>query len=203
MVGPDVMKVRADLVREHLVAQLHEEARVRYPGDIAEAIAEQLRRPLDRLDGPERASALPTETVAFTTELARLGYVAREAETTFFEHAGGPIEWLSERLEEVSGEDDQARWEEIAALCAELANEEPDERPDPGPQAPVSWRVPGPGGHVRHYLAVGAAAERGPKDRDDNPRLPAGIYEIGELKRCWLFGFLMRCCEESAEGPGS
>lgn len=191
------MKVRADLVREHLVAQLHEEARVNYPGGIPEPIAEQLRRPLDRLDGPERVSALPPETIALTAELARLGYVARDAETRFFEHAAAPIEWLGGQLSALAEDGDSAAWPRIAALCAELTNEEPNKRPDPGPNASVSWRVPGPGGHVRHYLAVGAAAERGPKDRDGNPRLPQGIYDVGELKRCWLYGFLMRCCEEN------
>lgn len=190
-----VMTVRADLVREHLVAQLHEQAAQAYPGEIAGPVAAELDRPLELIEGHARASALPPATLALATELARLGYLGRIAEIEFFPQAAAPIDWLAGRLEGLP-------WPEIAALCGDVAREEPEDRPDPGEGAPPSWRIPGPGGHVRHYLAVGAAAERGPKDRDGNPRLPEGIYEIGELKRCWMYGFLVRCCEESASHDG-
>lgn len=193
--------MRADLVREHLVAQLHEEARQQYPGDVPTPIAAELDRPLDRLGGLERTSALPGETLALAAELARLGYLARIAETELFERAKGPIEWLVECLTQPSAAGDEAAaWAGFASACAEFARQEPDERPDPGPDASPSWRIPGPGGHVRHYLAIGAAAELGPKDSGGNPQLPRGIHEIGELKRCWLYGFLLRCCEESLSG---
>jgi len=202
---PGVMSVRADLVREHLVAQLHEQAAQGYPGDVAEPIATELKRPLERLRGPAAASALPAATLALAEELARLGYLGRGAETELFPQAAAPIPWLSDRLAELDATPKaKVPWPEIAALCAELAGEEPDVRPDPGEDAPPSWRIPGPGGHVRHYLAVGTAAERGPKNREGHPRLPEGIYEIGELKRCWLYGFLIRCCEDNippAPGP--
>lgn len=192
------MSVRADLVREHLVAQLQEEALQRHPGEVAEPIAAELGRPLDRIGGRERASALPPDTLTVAAELALLGYLGRLAEVELFPHAAAPIDWLAERLGKLEPTAAaQPPWSGVAALCGELATEEPDGRPDPGEGASPSWRIPGPGGHVRHYLAVGAAAERGPKDRDGNPRLPEGVYEIGELKRCWLYGFLMRCCEES------
>lgn len=195
---PGVMKVRADLVREHLVAQLHEEAILRYSDEVAEPVAAELKLPLDRTGGLERASGLPADTLELAAELARLGYQGRVAEIELFPHAAAPIDWLAKRLDELEPTAaGQPPWPGIAALCGELAGEEPDARPDPGPTAPPSWRIPGPGGHVRHYLAVGAAADRGPKDREGNPRLPEGIYEIGELKRCWMYGFLLRCCEET------
>jgi hypothetical protein len=27
--------------------------------------------------------------------------------------------------------------------------------------------------------------------------LPAGINDAGELKRAWMYGFLVRCCEQA------
>lgn len=204
MAQPDgVMSVRADLVREHLVAQLHEEALQRYPGEIAAPVAAELKVPLDRIGGLQRASALPPATLEMASALARLGYHGRIAETELFPHAAARVDWLSAALARLAPPDEDGdSWPATGKLCGELASEEPDFRPDPGPGAPPSWRIPGPGGHVRHYLAVGAAADRGPKDRNGNPSLPEGIYEIGELKRCWLYGFLVRCCEEIVTSRG-
>jgi hypothetical protein len=75
---------------------------------------------------------------------------------------------------------DRSSWPQAAAAVArELASREPLERPQPGDPHAVTWRVPGPGGHVRHYVAL---------------RLTAGRRE---LKRDFVFGFLIRCCEEA------
>jgi hypothetical protein len=70
---------------------------------------------------------------------------------------------------------------------ADLAAREPLERPEPG-ESP-SWLIPGPGGHVRHYLALRAL--------EDVPRIDplAG-------KRAWMTGFFRHCAEE-AGGPTS
>lgn len=100
-------------------------------------------------------------------DAATLGYAARIVETELFAAAREPMPWLTEQLETAGPE----------LLAARLAAAEPLERPDPG-SAVASWRVPGPGGHVRHYLAL-ALVER-------------------EGKREFLRGFFRRCCEEAA-----
>lgn len=95
---------------------------------------------------------------------ARLGYLSRLIERERFPVAGTEMPWLVERLGAAAGDAD--------AVALALAREEPLEKPAPADGAP-SWRVPGPGGHVRHFLAVRAAD-----------------------KRSWLAGFFRACCEE-------
>jgi hypothetical protein len=94
----------------------------------------------------------------------RLGYHARVVERERFAPAREPIGWLSDLL---AGRD-------AATVAAELAAGEPEERPDPD-SGVASWRVPGPGGHVRHYLALRAGDKRG-----------------------WMRGYFERCCEDAA-----
>ena len=67
---------------------------------------------------------------------------------------------------------------------AQLAAAEPLERPEPG--ASASWGVPGPGGHVRHYLARRAL--------DD---VPAVDPLTG--KRAWMTGFFSHCAQETRQ----
>jgi hypothetical protein len=126
--------------------------------------------------------------------LARAGYAAREAELESFEPARAGAAWL---LEEISaraggGEDPAAA---RRAACVELALTEPDERPSPDSGA-ASWRVPGPGAHVRHLLALDAADELVPKGKGP----PRGLDRHRDVKRCWLYGFLMRSAAEEASG---
>jgi hypothetical protein len=111
---------------------------------------------------------------ALDDPLAVIGYCARLAEAELFEPARLPIPGLSEELAERAAPE----------LSRELAEAEPPGRPDPGDGAP-SWRVPGPGGHVRHYVAMQAAEERSP-DADS-----------AESKRAFMYGFFLRCCEEA------
>ena len=112
-------------------------------------------------------------------EIASIGWFARVAETARFAPAREPMPWLAERL---AGRD-------AGDVAAELAAGEPLERPDPGHPTSSSWLVPGPGGHVRHYLALLAAGD------GDGERLPR--------KRAWMHGFYLRCCAEQASGePG-
>jgi hypothetical protein len=130
---------------------------------------------------------LPRE--ALDSELAVLGYCARLAETELFEPARAPTPGLAQELEELSAADD---WPEAASeVSRRLAAEEPAGRPNPGEGDVASWRVPGPGGHVRHYVAA-LAAERHMPDAD-----PA------ESKRAFMYGFFLRCCEESRAEPDS
>ncbi len=127
-------------------------------------------------------------------ELARLGYASRLAETELFEPARQPMPWLGEMLEERIGSGGR-RAEAIAGLSRELAAEEPDGKPDP-PEG--SWRVPGPGGHVRHFLALAAADELAHQDTNGEPPI-GGDLTPAEAKRCFLYGFYARACEEAVD----
>jgi len=106
--------------------------------------------------------------------LEALGWHARELELERFAPAAAPMPWLAALLAESDPD----------AVADDLAAREPLGRPDPG-EAP-SWDVPGPGGHVRHYLAMRAVAAAGVGD--DDAALAA--------KRAWMRGFFRRCCDE-------
>ena len=123
----------------------------------------------------------PDAPVAVRLSLAAHGYHARGAERELFEVARSETPGLAEALElRVSaGADDASA---IRAESLELAAREPLHRPAPDDHA-FTWRVPGPGGHVRHHVAERAAAERG--------------RAVPDLKRAWVYGFAARCCEEA------
>jgi hypothetical protein len=57
----------------------------------------------------------------------------------------------------------------------------------------MTWRIPGPGGHVRHYVALAAIdwLARTAMSADD-------ASAAAQLKRCWLFGFFLRSCDDAA-----
>ena len=152
--------VRAELVKELLVGRILDAVDQRSPGPAPEAVAEA--------GGRFGVPAGPAE------ELARRGYLCRVVERELFEPARAPTPWLAEALKDRTPAD----------LSAELAGEEPADRPSP-PEG--SWRVPGPGGHVRHFVAIETAV-RLPPPRGVDPAL---------LKRCWLYGFYLCCCEEN------
>ena len=125
-----------------------------------------------------RLACVPDGTDAARV-LARRGYLTRFVETELFEAARRPVPLLHVDPDEVAG------------LTAELAAAEPAGRPSPDDERAATWRVPGPGGHVRHYLAVQAARLLAPDLPED-----AG-------KRAWLYGFFVRSLEERAEeDPG-
>jgi hypothetical protein len=174
--GQQVIRVKTELVLEQLVSRV-------------------LGRALDlRPHEPPAASEPLLEAGPEPVELARLGYACRVAETELFEPARRPMPWLAEMLKKRTASTPQS----IAELCQELASEEPDQKPDPGEG---SWRVPGPGGHVRHFLALAAADEVVHGDSDGKPSASREL-SAGEAKRCFLYGFYARCCKE-AETPGS
>lgn len=122
---------------------------------------------VDRIAGGVEERALPDDG------LERRGYLARGVETELFEPARAPMPWLAEL---VAGRD-------AAEVAVELAAADPAGRPDP-PEG--TWRVPGPGGHVRYFVfleafaRLGLSGEREPHERE------------------WLRGFYRRCCEEVA-----
>ncbi len=95
-----------------------------------------------------------------------------------------------------------ASWDEaVADACTELALSEPLGKPSPDDEAAMTWRIPGPGGHVRHFLA-----RRTIEEYLGDIAWPAAD-DPAELKRPWLYGFFVRACEEAlppdAEEPGS
>ena len=107
----------------------------------------------------------------------RLGYEMRNVEHELFAPAREPAGWLASALREriAAGASEPSA---IAALSAELADAEPAGKPAPDDESAASWRIPGPGGHVRHFVSLQAA--------------PAS-------KRDFLYGFFRRCCEEALE----
>jgi hypothetical protein len=122
-------------------------------------------------------------------QLRRAGYLARVVEAELFDPAKQPATWLGGWLTQRLG-DDGDMTAALVATCAELARAEPVGKPHPDDPAAATWRVPGPGGHVRHYLARRTIEEL-LQDRD---RPVNG--DPAELKIPWVYGFLVRACEE-------
>ena len=147
-------------------------------GTMAQAVTLRLGDPLD----PEVEAAL--EAVGGDRRLTRLGYLARAEEVERFDRAREAMPWLADEL--AGGRTDGVTWSQAAAsVAAELAAAEPAERPEPGDDRAISWKVPGPGGHVRYYLAARAASEDGERPTAD-------------ARRNWLTGFLIHCLREAA-----
>lgn len=123
--------------------------------------------------------------------MRRAGYLARVVEAELFEPAKQQATWLVPLLHERAANGDD--WIAVlTATCAELARAEPIDKPQPDDPAAAMWRVPGPGGHVRHYVARRTIEEqlRG----EDRSRPFDG--DPAELKVPWTYGFLLRACEE-------
>jgi len=149
-----LISVRSDVAASLLIDGLFDEAVGRLGAELPVATEARLARAED-------------------TAVARLGYLARVVELERFPVARAPVTWLGERL--------AAQAQDVDALSAVLAAEEPLGKPAPSDGAPT-WSIPGPGGHVRHFLALRAVAD-GPAER----------------KRSWLLGFFVRCCEDAAD----
>lgn len=121
--------------------------------------------------------------------MRRAGYLARGVELELFEPARQPAVWLGTLIGasfEQSGDWAQA----LAATCAQLARAEPVAKPAPDDPAAATWRVPGPGGHVRHYVARRTIEdELQGRDRpfDGDP---------AALKIPWVYGFFVCACQE-------
>ena len=147
-------------------------------GSVADTVAERLSDPLDS----EVETALAS--IPGDAQLARMGYLARAVEVERFERAREPMPWLADHMRR--SRPDGGTWSEAAAAVAsDLAGTEPDDRPEPSDERSVSWKVPGPGGHVRYYLSLRTAA-------------PDGGPVTREMKWAWLAGFLLHCVREAA-----
>lgn len=136
------------------------------------------------------ASLIGDNEPALDRSLRVCGYLARVLEVEMFEPAQRVADWVCDSIEPhlARAEDTD---EAMAALCAELARAEPIGKPDPDDPAAMSWRVPGPGGHVRHYVAR-RAIEECLRGRDTPIE-----GEPEDLKRSWMYGFFVRTCEEA------
>lgn len=175
------MAVQLDLAREHLIDRIHDTVEERDGRDIPPESWPLLGDALRRVIAPTTTSSSASDAAA---RAARAGYETRVVECELFDAARAPAPELREAVEgRLAG--GATSWPDAAsAVAAELARSEPPDRPDPNDPGAVSWRVPGPGGHVRHYLALRSAQEA------------RANSAAADLKRCWLYGFLLRCCEE-------
>ena len=166
MTDPGLISVRTQVVLDTLVTSLAEEVTAR----LADPLNAEIERALHAtgVDG----------------RLTRKGYLSRAVEHARFDRARQAMPWLAERFAREHA--DGAAWSTTAAMVATtLAAGEPAERPAPDDPGAVSWKIPGPGGHVRHYLASRAATEDGHRADADT-------------KRRWLTGFLIHCIREAA-----
>lgn len=181
MGDPRLMSVRTEVVKEVLVPQL--------VASIEERAGEaELPEPTATLleAGPDE----PTSPVA--AELARDGYFMRVVEAELFEPARHRSESLAKRLDALR-EESSDDMEAAAELSRELAEQEPLDKPDPTDERAASWKVPGPGGHVRHYVARQLIAQRAARLN--------GVGDPASLKSHVMYGFFLRCCEEALEAP--
>lgn len=146
MSRPNLMSVNTGLVLETLV------------GSICAEVA--------KLAGEERVlrPALATDVVAslaadgaLAGACANRGYLARAVELDLFEPARAPTPGLREAIEMLVAEGSELD-EAVASYSLSVAVREPLRRPSPD-EGTFTWKVPGPGGHVRHYVALQAIAE--------------------------------------------
>jgi|SRR5215218_338704 len=123
-------------------------------------------------------------------DLRLAGYLARLVEVELFEPARLPAAWVPDRVREHYARTNDVA-ESVAALCGALAQAEPVGKPSPDDPDAMSWQVPGPGGHVRHFVARRAIEEL------LRPREEPVKGDPADLKRAWMYGFLVRTCEEA------
>ncbi|HWC87920.1 MAG TPA: hypothetical protein VG388_15410 [Solirubrobacteraceae bacterium] len=191
MTDRQLMPVQVEVIKQVLVDRILTEVLERYPGEPVAAVADALGAELDLPVGDGGALDL---------RMRRIGYLSRIVESEMFEPARHPVENLAEDMTQrlaVTGDWSAA----AAALSVALAREEPLPKPQPTDERATSWKIPGPGGHVRHFIVAAAIAECMSGDMNGDGALPEGVDDAAELKRCWMYGFLVRCCEE-ASPPG-
>jgi hypothetical protein len=176
--------VNLNVLRQTLVEAVHEQVQERREAGKPERVPPALESGEQRLVGDNDP--------ALDHDLRLQGYLARVAEVDMFEPARRFADWVIAMVEERTAQtgDQQAA---IAALCGDLARAEPVEKPDVEDPDAMSWRVPGPGGHVRHYVAR-RAIEHSLRDRSE----PV-VGDPAALKQAWMYGFFVRTCEEALE----
>jgi hypothetical protein len=171
------------VVHDTLVAKVHDLVEERLENEPPESI-------LPTLDSKEQL-VVATKYPNVDRRLRRAGYFTRVIEVEIFEPAQSIAEWIPEKLEErleKHGNPSDA----IVSICTEIARAEPIERPDPDDENAWSWRIPGPGGHVRHYLSRRAIGDALTRDPEQGP-----VNDPAELKQPWIYGFFVAACEEA------
>ena len=178
-----LFQVDSALVRDTMVEAIHEKVEAHR----GEGPPASILPVLEAAEGPRTGC----EDAQLDKGLRHAGYLARVVETEMFEPARRPTEWIPEMLKErLAATGDWSR--AVTEACTDLANSEPLGKPKHDDERARTWRIPGPGGHVRHYASSRAIGE-------ELGRINA-IAEIGdpsELKRLWLYGFFVRACEEA------
>lgn len=169
-----LIAVKSALVREQLVGGLARYVIEHIDDEVAPDLAEAGDRGVAQL--AREVLQLASRDQSPLRRMWRAGYWSRLAEFEHFEVARQPVTWLAPALEPDAGGD---AWTGRSERCVELALAEPLERPDAEDERAATWRVPGPGGHVRHYLFEELAAKL------------EGAEAGPELKRPWVYGFLL------------
>lgn len=184
MTDGHLMPVHPDVVKEVLVDRILEAVLAAEPVNVPPSVRQALEASLE-LTGCDGGR--------IDLRMRGIGYLARRAEAEMFDPARQPLDGLGEmlRVRLATGDD----WPSaVSVISRRFAEVEPLPKPAPGDDRAVTWKVPGPGGHVRHYVVAAAIAE---VLSHPGQTLPAGITDASELKRCWTYGFLVRCCEEA------
>jgi hypothetical protein len=186
MTDRQLMPVQVEVIKEILVDKILGGVLERYPGELPAAVEDALEAELD---------LAASDGGALDLRMRRIGYLTRIVEAEMFDPAREPMEGLAEQLTARIAKTD---WSTAAsAVSLKLARQEPLPKPAPTDENATSWNVPGPGGHVRHFVVAAAIAECTSGDMATGGKLPDGVEDAAELKRCWMYGFLVRCCEEA------
>ena len=179
---PGLLAVDTGLVIQTLVERVVDRVEARRDEDPPEAIAAVLEAMDAELAGGEDPSLI--------AGLRHAGYLCRVVEVEFFEPADNTADWIPDMLRERFAR--TTSWPEaVAGTCSDIARSEPLGKPSPDDEAAMSWRVPGPGGHVRHYVARRTIEEQ------LRSRESPTVGDPADLKRPWLYGFFVRACEEA------
>ncbi len=179
----NLFPVKTNVILDTLVERVHDLVEERLLSEPAEEI-------LPVLDSREQL-VVATKYPAVDRALRRAGYFTRAIEVEIFEPAQKVADWIPELLEERFAK--SSDWgQAIVSICTEIAKAEPVDKPDVDDESAWSWRVPGPGGHVRHFLArrsIGAHLQRDPEQ--------GPVDDPAELKQPWIYGFFVRTFEEA------
>lgn len=188
--APNLISVKTELVHEFVVGGILDEVKQRHDQTLPAATESALDRGAKALTGHSHDGARGDDPVV---AVARAGYLARVVESELFVPAREPSPYFEKRLRDSTIGPAQ-RDHVVSGVALELARQEPEERPDPDDPRAASWQIPGPGGHVRHYVALQTVEWLA------EPAQQAGLAGLGreDLKRFWMYGFFLRCCEEAA-----
>ena len=179
----NLFPVKTNVVIDTLVEKVHDLVEERL-------LTEPPDEVLPVLDSREQL-VVATKYPAVDRGLRRAGYFTRVIEVEIFEPAQSIAEWIPKRLEERF--EQHGEWSDaIVSICTEAARVEPIEKPDVDDENAWSWRVPGPGGHVRHFLARRSIGSHLQRDPEQGP-----VDDPAELKKPWIYGFFVRTCEEA------